>query len=269
MARGSGSSGGSYRQWAAAERAAQREREQRKKQAEKDRLAAEAAARDKEAVAKTDAVEQRVAELESLLRSSLPGSPHSLRLTENLRGHSASRSRTAGESGSRTRMGRLRARAADRAGADVRRRPALSGFVRTAERAFADAQADYHDGKPPGSAASRRPVQSGPKQRTRRSARPTRTTRRSPRSRRASGCTYRFAVSGYVQMVLDRSPYPEGFPAERHAGYVPESTLLAVEWFLPTFDIIPGTRRSSTSRRARPSSPSPGPQRRRSGFTPP
>jgi restriction system protein len=40
-------------------------------------------------------------------------------------------------------------------------------------------------------------------------------------------------------MVLDRSPYPEGFPAERHAGYVPESSLLAVEWSLPTFDIIP------------------------------
>ena len=49
----------------------------------------------------------------------------------------------------------------------------------------------------------------------------------------------RFAVSEYVQMVLDRSPYPEGFPAERHAGYVPESSLLAVEWFLPTFDIVP------------------------------
>jgi len=49
----------------------------------------------------------------------------------------------------------------------------------------------------------------------------------------------RFAVSEYVQTVLDRSPYPEGFPAERHAGYVPESSLLAVEWFLPTFDIIP------------------------------
>ncbi len=49
----------------------------------------------------------------------------------------------------------------------------------------------------------------------------------------------RFTVSEYVQMVLDKSPYPEGFPAERHAGYVPESSLLAVEWFLPTFDIIP------------------------------
>ena len=49
----------------------------------------------------------------------------------------------------------------------------------------------------------------------------------------------RFAVSEYVQTVLDRSPYPRGFPAERHAGYVPESSLLAVEWFLPAFDIIP------------------------------
>jgi restriction system protein len=29
----------------------------------------------------------------------------------------------------------------------------------------------------------------------------------------------RFAVSEYVQMVLDRSPYPDRFPAERHAGY--------------------------------------------------
>ena len=37
MARGSGSSGNSYRQWAAAERAAQREQEQKTKQAEKGR----------------------------------------------------------------------------------------------------------------------------------------------------------------------------------------------------------------------------------------
>jgi restriction system protein len=49
----------------------------------------------------------------------------------------------------------------------------------------------------------------------------------------------RFAVSEYVQLVLDRSPYPSGFPNERHAGYVPESSLLAVEWYLPTIDIVP------------------------------
>jgi restriction system protein len=49
----------------------------------------------------------------------------------------------------------------------------------------------------------------------------------------------RFAVSEYVQLVLARSPYPGGFPAERHSGYVPESSLLAVEWFLPAYAIIP------------------------------
>jgi hypothetical protein len=77
VARGSGSSGGSYsyRQWAVAERAAEREREQRRKQAEKDRVAAEVAARDDEAAARTLDVEQRVAELESLLRSSLGRDP--------------------------------------------------------------------------------------------------------------------------------------------------------------------------------------------------
>ena len=49
----------------------------------------------------------------------------------------------------------------------------------------------------------------------------------------------RFSVSEYLQAVLDASPYPDGFPAERHVGYVPESELVAVEWFLPTFDIVP------------------------------
>lgn len=49
----------------------------------------------------------------------------------------------------------------------------------------------------------------------------------------------RVAVSEYVQIVLDRSPYPAGFPTRRQAGYVPESSLLAVEWYLPTFDIVP------------------------------
>src|SRR5690242_17458025 len=77
MARGQSSSSDSYsyKQWAAAQRAAQREQEQRRKQAEKDRLAAEAAARDNEAATKTEAVEQRVSELDGLLRSSLRRDP--------------------------------------------------------------------------------------------------------------------------------------------------------------------------------------------------
>ncbi|MEV5571622.1 restriction endonuclease [Spirillospora sp. NPDC052269] len=49
----------------------------------------------------------------------------------------------------------------------------------------------------------------------------------------------RHAVSEYLEMVLRSSPYPEGFPAERHAGYVPESSLLAIEWYLPPFEIVP------------------------------
>jgi restriction system protein len=38
---------------------------------------------------------------------------------------------------------------------------------------------------------------------------------------------------------LDRSPYPAGFPRERRVGYVPESSLLAVEWYLPAVEVIP------------------------------
>ena len=49
----------------------------------------------------------------------------------------------------------------------------------------------------------------------------------------------RFAVSEYIQAVLDLSPYPAGFPAERSAGYVPESSLLAVEWYLPAGHVVP------------------------------
>jgi restriction system protein len=52
----------------------------------------------------------------------------------------------------------------------------------------------------------------------------------------------RYAVSEYVQTVLDRSPYPVDFPTERSAGYVPESSLLAVEWYLPPVEVVPGQK---------------------------
>ena len=52
----------------------------------------------------------------------------------------------------------------------------------------------------------------------------------------------RHAVSEYIETVLRRSPYPKGFPIERHAGYVPESSLLAVEWYLPPVDVVPEYR---------------------------
>jgi restriction system protein len=49
----------------------------------------------------------------------------------------------------------------------------------------------------------------------------------------------RESVSEYVQIVLRSSPYPEGFPLERAARYVPESSLLAVEWRLPSVEVVP------------------------------
>ncbi|TWD79261.1 restriction system protein [Kribbella amoyensis] len=49
----------------------------------------------------------------------------------------------------------------------------------------------------------------------------------------------RQAVSRYFQKALDRTPEPHGFPKHRKAAYVPESTLLAVEWDLPDVSVIP------------------------------
>ena len=238
MARGSGSSGGpySYREFAAA----QKERERQERQAEKDRIAAEAVARDEEAAARTEAVEQRVAGLESLLRSSLTRDPRisfdSLRSTATV---------------PPLNLGSLADPIPAPQWADFEPEPPsalrrmLGGGQRyqasyeAAEREFASAQAGHEQQE----AARRRKVAA---------VRATwdKTVAEAKRKAEAHNVHVaemavgfrehdRFAVSEYVQLVLDRSPYPEGFPAERHAGYVPESSLLAVEWFLPTFDIIP------------------------------
>ena len=240
MARGSGSSGYSYRQWAAAERAAEREREQKRKQAEKDRLAAEAAARDDEAAAKTKAIEQRVAELGDLLRSSLGRDPR-IRF-DSLRSSSVVPPLDLGplanplsapqwaefEPTPLTAMGRM-------FGGSQR----YQASYETAQRAFASAQDDYHrreSARQRGIAAARAEWGRAAKEAKRQAEAQNAHVVQLEAGFRAHD---RFAVSEYVQMVLDRSPYPEGFPAERHVGYVPESSLLAVEWFLPTFDIIP------------------------------
>ena len=64
----------------------------RERQAEKDRIAAEAVARDEEAVARTESIERRVAELENLLRSSLARDPRiSFDSLRSHRGRSAAR----------------------------------------------------------------------------------------------------------------------------------------------------------------------------------
>lgn len=49
----------------------------------------------------------------------------------------------------------------------------------------------------------------------------------------------RRAVSRYFQKALDRIPEPQDFPRRRRTGYVPESTLLAVEWDLPDLSVVP------------------------------
>lgn len=52
----------------------------------------------------------------------------------------------------------------------------------------------------------------------------------------------RHAASRYFTMVLDGVPIPDGFPRQRRARYVPESSLLAIEWDLPGMSIIPVER---------------------------
>src|SRR5580693_7546681 len=69
---------GSYREWAAAQRAAEQEAkraEQQRKTRERERLAKEATARDEEAAAKTAVIERQVAKLQGLPQSSLTRDP--------------------------------------------------------------------------------------------------------------------------------------------------------------------------------------------------
>jgi restriction system protein len=238
MARGSGSSGGpyTYREFAAA----QKERERQERQAEKDRIAAEAVARDEEAAARTEAVERRVAELESLLRSSLTRDP---RISfDSLRSSAAVPP---------LNLGALADPVPAPQWADFEPEPPsalrrmLGGAQRyqasyeAAEREFASAQASHEQQE----AARQHKVAAvrATWDKTAAEAKRKAEAHNAHVAEMAAGFREhdRFAVSEYVQIVLDRSPYPEGFPAERHAGYVPESSLLAVQWFLPTFDIIP------------------------------
>ncbi|GAA0604495.1 restriction endonuclease [Kribbella sandramycini] len=49
----------------------------------------------------------------------------------------------------------------------------------------------------------------------------------------------RAAVTRYFQKALERVNEPLGFPRRRRVSYVPESTLLAVEWDLPEMSVVP------------------------------
>jgi len=242
MARNSGSSGGSrsYREWAAAERAAQKLREQQERQAQKDRIASEAAVRDKDAAARTRAIERRVTELDSLLRSSLARSPDisfdSLRVTATVPPLNLG---ALADPVLAPEWGDFAPRQPSGLGRLLGGSQRYQASYEAAERAFGSAQADHQERE----AARQRKVAAARADWNKAvaEAQGKADARNAHVDWLSAGFRGhdRFAVSEYVQLVLDRSPYPGGFPAERYAGYVPESSLLAVEWFLPTFDIVP------------------------------
>lgn len=234
---------GSYREWAAEQRAAEqaeKRAEQQRKARERDRLAKEAIARDDEATAKTADVDRQVATLQGLLRASLSRDPRiSL---------AALRRRAEVQP---LELGQLARPLPVPQWADFEPEPPrafgrmFGGQARyeaacaEARWEFAQAQTDHR----------RRETQ---RQRGVTEARRAHDHQVADAQRQADAHNAhidqlevglrehdRHAVSEYVQIVLDRSPYPARSPAQRSAGYVPESSLLAVEWYLPLVDVVP------------------------------
>lgn len=243
MARGSGS----YRELEAARRAEQqareeaaRRKEQQRKARERERVAAEAVARDREAAARTLAIEQRVAELQGLLRSSLAQDPR-ISLA-SLRRRAAVTPLDLGQDavpGKAPRWADFEPEPPRGLGRLFGAQQRYRAVVEMAEQAFGGEQEDHR----------RREAERRARIAEARSAH-----ERKVADAEREAAAYnahlqgleagirgrdRYAVSEYVQMVLDRSRYPAGFPAGRSAGYVPESSLLAVEWYLPPVDVIP------------------------------
>jgi restriction system protein len=239
MARGP-SSFGSYREWEAAQRAQQRAREQAARKEERKRAAREARERDEDAEARTRAVEQRVTELEGLLRSSLARDP---RVSLN-----SLRRRVAVPP---LDLGELAASYPAPQWGDFEPEPVrglrrmfggqqqYEAAVAAARQAFRRAEEDHQHGEGQRLrqvAEARRAHQQRVEEAEREVA-----AHNTHIDEMAAGLSEndRFAVSEYIQAVLDRSPYPADFPVERSAGYVPESSLLAVEWYLPPVDVVP------------------------------
>ncbi len=234
---------GSYREWAAEQRAQQKaaqEKEQRRKARERKQALEEAVGRDEDAAAKTLAVERRVAELEDLLRSSLARDPKvSL---ASLRRHVDVPPLDVGD----LAVPFPAPQWADFEPEPVRGLRRMFGgqqqyeaAVEAARQAFRQAGEDHlrREGQREGQVAEARRAHERKVAESEREV----AAHNAHIDEMAAGLAVndRFAVSEYVQAVLDRSPYPAGFPAERSAGYVPESSLLAVEWYLPSVEIVP------------------------------
>ena len=241
MAGGSGSPG-SYRQWAAEQRAreqAARKAEAQRRAREREQAVAESAARDEGALRKSAALDRRVAQLETLLLSSLTRDPRisfpSLKRSVAIPPLNLDTLATPIPSPQWSDYEPPPPRGFQRMFGGAQRR---QNELDDASRRFTQAQADHQQ-------------QETVRQRRIAEAQASWNRRRAELQREVDAHNAhvdkiavgfrehdRFAVSEYVQMVLDRSPYPTGFPAERYAGYVPESSLLAVEWYLPTVDIV-------------------------------
>lgn len=234
---------GSYREWAAEQRAAQQEAkrtEQQRKARERDSLAKEAAARDDEAAAKTAAIERQVATLRALLQSSLARDPR-IRLASLRRRVDVPP----------LDLGPLAVPTAAPQWAHFEPEPPrifgrmfggqqrYDAACEEARRAFEHAQADYQRSE----AQRHQQIAKARRQYDRQVTDAQREVdaHNAHIDQLETGLREndRHAVSEYVQIVLDRSPYPAGFPAQRTAGYVPESSLLAVEWYLPLVDVVP------------------------------
>ena len=242
MASGQGSSG-SFRERQAEQRAreqAARLAERQRKARERERAGAEAVARDKEAVARTGALERRLAELEGLLHSSLARDPRISLM--------ALQRRTAVTP---LDLGDLAVKPPAPQWGDFQPDPPRGPFrilgsqkryeaaVEVARQAFTQAEESYR------LCEVQRREQAAEVRRTHylKAAEAERDDAafNGHIAQLAAGvhARGRYAVSEYIQMVLDRSPYPAGLPVERSAGYVPESSLLAVEWYLPPPEVVP------------------------------
>ena len=234
---------GSYREWAAEQRAAdqaEKHAEQQRKARERDRLAQEAIARDDEATAKTAAVDRQIATLQALLRESLSRDPRIDLATLHRRAKVPP-----------LELGQLARPLPAPQWTDFEPEPPrafgrmFGGQARyeaaceQARRAFARAQADHRHQE----AQRHRQVSEARQAHDRQAAEAQRQVdaHNAHVDQLEAGLRQhdRHAVSEYVQIVLDRSPYPAQFPARRSAGYVPESSLLAIEWYLPLVDVVP------------------------------
>ncbi|WP_433512189.1 restriction endonuclease [Nonomuraea sp. CA-143628] len=244
MARGSGSSG-SYRDWEAERRRQERAAEQARQKQERERKAqdrerqqAQAAERDAEAAGRTRQLEARIEELETVLRGSLQRDPRvrlaSLRRRPEVPPLDLGRFATPKPAPvwhPPEPPGRLQ-----RMFGGAQR---YESALRQAETEFAQAQADHQhqESQRQKQVVERRRAHQQQVAEAERAA--NEFNARLDAMEAGLRVGDRHAVSDYMNMVLRASPYPEGFPTERMTGYVPESSLLAVEWYLPPPEIIP------------------------------